>query len=90
MSKQVCLCKHVSRESIKKAIDHGTTTLEGVKAATGASLGACKGERCKNEIHRMLKEKEQSTSTKYLFRKGYCEMAMPFLFKKRDYLRALR
>ncbi len=31
MSKQVCLCKHVSEESIQRALDHGTTTLEGVK-----------------------------------------------------------
>ena len=61
MSKQVCLCKHVSEESIQRALDYGTTTLEGVKAATGAGAGACKGQRCKGQIHRMLKDKEQPT-----------------------------
>lgn len=58
MSKQVCLCKHVSEDSIQKALDHGTKTLDGVKAATGAGTGACKGQRCKSQIHRMLKESE--------------------------------
>ena len=58
MSKKVCVCKHVSEESIQKALDRGTSTMTGVRIATGAGAGACGGKHCKGHIHSMIKEKE--------------------------------
>ncbi len=58
MSKNVCVCKHVSQESIQKALDRGTSTMTGVRIATGAGAGACQGKRCKEKIQSMIKAKE--------------------------------
>lgn len=40
----VCLCKHISKEEIRKAINNGCDTVDAVAEKTGAGTqcGACK------------------------------------------------
>lgn len=59
---KVCLCKAISRATIKKAIQNGAKTVEEVQKITGAGTGGCKGNRCTPKIEELLKqelEKEQ-------------------------------
>lgn len=51
---KVCLCKAISRASIKKAIKNGATSIEEVKRATGASSGSCNGKRCSYKIQALI------------------------------------
>jgi len=53
---KVCLCKAISRATIKKAIENGARTVEEVKKATGAGSGGCGGKRCTPKIEEILKE----------------------------------
>jgi len=53
---KVCLCKAISRATIKKAIENGARTVEEVKKATGAGSGGCGGKRCILKIEEILKE----------------------------------
>jgi len=53
---KVCLCKAISRATIKKAIQNGALTVEEVKKATGAGSGGCGGKRCTEKIEELLKE----------------------------------
>jgi len=50
----VCICKGISRATIKKAITGGADTAEDVQAATGAGSGSCCGKRCTPKIHDLL------------------------------------
>ena len=52
---KVCLCKGISRQTIKKAINDGADTLEKVQKATGAGSGSCKGRRCTPKIEELLR-----------------------------------
>ena len=52
---KVCLCKAISRATIKKAVQNGATTLEEVQKVTGAGTGGCKGNRCTPKIEELLK-----------------------------------
>jgi len=52
---KVCLCKAISRATIKKAVRNGATTLEEVQKVTGAGTGGCKGNRCTPKIEELLK-----------------------------------
>ncbi len=51
---KVCVCKAVSRYSIKKAIKHGAKTVEDVQKTTGAGSGGCCGKRCIPKIEELI------------------------------------
>lgn len=53
---KVCICKGISRATIKKAIKNGAATLEQVQKATGAGSGPCQGRRCTPKILKLLEE----------------------------------
>lgn len=53
---KVCLCKGISRATIKKAITNGAKTIEEVKKTTGAGSGSCSGKRCTPKIQQLLEE----------------------------------
>lgn len=52
---KVCLCKSISRATIKKAINEGADTLAKVQKATGAGSGSCHGNRCTPKIEELLR-----------------------------------
>lgn len=51
---KVCLCRGISRATIKKAIRNGAKTLKEVQAATGAGSGSCCGRRCSPKIEQLI------------------------------------
>lgn len=51
---KVCLCKGISRATMKKAIAGGADTVEKVRKATGAGSGSCGGRRCTPKIKELL------------------------------------
>jgi len=53
---KVCLCKAISKASIKKTIASGADSLEKVQKASGAGSGACGGKRCGPKILSLLEE----------------------------------
>lgn len=53
---KVCVCKAISRATIKEAIANGAHTLEDVSRVTGACNGGCKGFRCKDKIQTLIDE----------------------------------
>ncbi|MBM6859381.1 (2Fe-2S)-binding protein [Clostridium saudiense] len=53
---KVCVCKAISRATIKDAISNGAHTLEDVSRVTGACNGGCKGFRCKDKIQTLIDE----------------------------------
>ncbi|KZL90869.1 (2Fe-2S)-binding protein [Clostridium magnum] len=53
---KVCICKGISRATIKNAILNGATTIEEVKKSTGAGSGSCVGKRCTPKIEQLLEE----------------------------------
>ena len=57
---KICLCKGISRTTIKKAILDGADTLEKVCLETNAGNGGCSGRRCREKIEKLIKSmKEQ-------------------------------
>lgn len=52
---KVCLCRGISKATMKKAILKGAKTVEEVRKATGAGSGSCKGRRCTPKIEEILK-----------------------------------
>ena len=57
---KTCVCKSVSRATIKKSIQNGATTLDDVIKETGACTGGCKGFRCKDKIEILINESLES------------------------------
>lgn len=53
---KVCLCKAISRATMKKAIRNGARSLKEVQTATGAGSGACCGRRCTPKIEQLLED----------------------------------
>lgn len=53
---KVCLCRSISRKTIKSAILEGTATADEVKKKTGAGSGSCSGRRCTPKIEKLLEE----------------------------------
>lgn len=53
---KVCVCKSISRKTIKDAIKNGASTVEEVMAITKAGTGGCKGNRCIPKIKELLEE----------------------------------
>ncbi len=51
---KVCICKAISRASIKKVIQNGAGTLLEVQQVTGAGSGPCGGSRCTLKILELL------------------------------------
>lgn len=51
---KVCVCKAISRHTIKESIKAGAKTLEEVQKATGAGTGSCKGCRCNPIIQNLI------------------------------------
>jgi NAD(P)H-nitrite reductase large subunit len=52
---KVCICKGISRATIKAAIKNGADTLQAVQKATGAGSGSCGGRRCTPKIQELIK-----------------------------------
>jgi len=52
---KVCVCKSISRLTIKKAIKLGAKNLTEVQNITGAGSGSCCGRRCSPKIEELLK-----------------------------------
>ncbi len=57
---KVCLCKAISRATIKKAIENGAQTVEEVNKATGSGSGGCGGRRCSVKIEELIKQYNES------------------------------
>ncbi len=53
---KVCICKGITRASIRKAIVDGAMSLEAVQKATGAGKGSCGGRRCNVKIQTLIDE----------------------------------
>lgn len=53
---KVCLCKAISRATMKKVIKNGARTVKEVQAATGAGSGACCGRRCTPKIEKLIED----------------------------------
>jgi len=56
---KVCICKSISRATMKKVIKDGASTVNAVRYKTGAGSGPCKGRRCTPRIEALLKEHEE-------------------------------
>ena len=54
---KICLCRGITKATIKKCIKEGSTTLEDIKKNTGAMNGGCRGSRCKEKIIDILNNK---------------------------------
>lgn len=53
---KVCLCRGISKATIKDSIMKGAKTVEEVKAATKATTGSCSGRRCTPKIQGLIDE----------------------------------
>jgi bacterioferritin-associated ferredoxin len=51
---KVCICKAISKASIKKIIASGADSLEKVQKECGAGSGPCGGRRCTPKINELL------------------------------------
>lgn len=51
---KVCICKGISRATIKRVIREGAETVVEVQKATGAGSGPCGGRRCTIKIQELL------------------------------------
>lgn len=54
---KICLCRGITKATIKNCIKEGSTTLEDIKKNTGAMNGGCRGVRCREKIMEILKNK---------------------------------
>ena len=54
--KPVCLCKGIRKSVFLKHMRAGVVTVEGLRKATGAGSGSCKGKRCTPRIEELLRE----------------------------------
>ncbi len=57
---KVCLCKGISRATIKRAILNGADTLEKVCEETRSGNGVCGGKRCTPKIEELIKLMEEN------------------------------
>lgn len=53
---KVCICKGISKATMKRVIKEGAHTLQEVRQATGAGSGPCQGRRCTPKIEQLLEE----------------------------------
>lgn len=54
--KKVCICRSISKGTIKNAVKEGAKSVQEVRRKTGATTGSCKGERCTSVINDIIKE----------------------------------
>lgn len=52
--KTICICKGIKKKVFKQLIAEGKTTIEELRAATGAGSGPCGGRRCTPRLNEML------------------------------------
>lgn len=57
---KVCICKGVSKLTIKNAINEGCDTVEKVWQKTNTGNGSCKGRRCGPKIQSIIEERKNS------------------------------
>ena len=57
---KVCICRAISKSTMKKLIENGADTLEKIQKATGAGSGNCGGRRCTPKINELLEEYKNS------------------------------
>jgi bacterioferritin-associated ferredoxin len=57
---KVCICKGISRATMKNAIKNGAATLAEVQKVTGAGSGPCGGRRCTPKLLQLLEEQEKA------------------------------
>lgn len=60
--KVVCKCRNIRKSVLLKHIRAGITTVEGLKKATGAGSGTCKGKECIGKIEELLRETGSKSS----------------------------
>ena len=53
---KVCVCKAISRATIKNVIAKGAHTVDDVVKVTGACTGGCKGFRCNDKIQTLIND----------------------------------
>ena len=53
---KVCVCKAISRATIKDVIAKGAHTVDDVVKVTGACTGGCKGFSCKDKIQTLIND----------------------------------
>lgn len=51
---KVCICKSISRATIKESIRNGAKNIADVKRKTMATTGSCKGQRCSRKIKDLI------------------------------------
>ncbi len=51
---KTCVCRQVTRATIKAAIMDGADTIEKIKTKTGALTGSCHGRKCRGSIEDLL------------------------------------
>lgn len=56
---KVCICKAISKSTMKKMMKEGADTLEKIQKATSAGSGSCGGRRCTPKILQLLEECKQ-------------------------------
>ena len=66
----VCRCEEISREEILQAIRDGHYTIDSIKKATRAGMGACQGRTCSKIIQGILLEGGRTHAGEYCCRKG--------------------
>lgn len=54
--KKVCICRSISKGTIKNAVKEGAKSVQEVRRKTGATTGSCKGDRCTASINNIIKE----------------------------------
>lgn len=55
---KVCICKGISRATMKNAIKNGAKTVAEIQKATGAGSGPCGGRRCTPKLQQLLEKQE--------------------------------
>lgn len=56
---KICICKSISRATMKKVIKEGALTLNQVRYKTGAGSGPCQGRRCTPRIEHLLEQHKE-------------------------------
>lgn len=56
---KVCICKAISKSTMKRVIKDGADTLGKVQKATSAGSGSCGGRRCTPKILQLLDEMKE-------------------------------
>lgn len=55
---KICLCRGVTKHTLKEVIKEGNVTIDDIAKNTGATLGGCKGSRCRAKIEELIRERD--------------------------------